>query len=327
MFSLLASSASADDPKGRTSALSWVRLPGAEGCIGAPALASAVETRLRRRVFVPPSDAEVSVEGSVTATSGRFRATFRVADRNGNVLGTRALDEAATSCGALDDKIAFVVSMLIDPDATLAPEPPPPEPPPPPLPPVEAPKPVEAPPKPPPPRAPWRWLVGVEFGGSIGLVPDVGWVVSGRALVAPPRWPSLLLEGSSYLPESRRVEGLAKVEIGLVTGALGICPLELRSAPFGIAACVAGMLGNLSAHGEGFNDSKSYSTLLGAAELEAIGELSITSWLTMTLSTALVVPLSRASLAYDDATGARKTLFEIAPVGGSFSAGLAASSR
>src|SRR5262249_58905871 len=126
--------------------------------------------------------------------------------------------------------------------------------------------------------------VGIDFGGSVGLVPDVGWVVSGRALVAPPRWPSILIEGSSYLPEQRPVEGLAKVEIGLVTGALGICPLEVRHAPFGLGACVAGLLGNLSAHGQGFTDSQSYSTLLGAALLEAIGELSITSWLTMTLS-------------------------------------------
>jgi hypothetical protein len=325
---------------GRTSALSWVRLAGAEGCIGAPALAEAVEKRLHRRVFVPPSDAEVSVEGTVgPGGPGRFRATFRVADRDGKVLGARTIEEPAKSCGDLDDRIAFVLSLLIDPEAALAT----PESAPPPVatvgqPPLEAapaqvpapspPPRVEAPPPPPPERrAPWRWLVGVDFGGSVGLVPDVGWVVSGRALVAPPRWPSLLLEGSSYLPESRRIEGVALVDIGLVTGALGVCPLELRHPPFGFGVCVAGMLGDLSARGQGFPDSRGYSTLLGAAEIELLGELAFTSWLTMTLAGALVVPLSRATLAYDDAAGTRHTIFEIAPVGASLSVGLAVGSR
>ena len=45
--------------------LSWVRLPGAEGCIAAPALAEAVERRLGHPVFSPAPSATLSVEGWV----------------------------------------------------------------------------------------------------------------------------------------------------------------------------------------------------------------------------------------------------------------------
>src|SRR5207244_12316805 len=103
-----ARSAQADTPAGRTSALSWVRQPGTEECMGAPALAAAVEVRLRRRVFVPPTDAEVSVEGTIALVKkGTYKATFRVADRQGKVLGTRDFEKNAPSCSALDDDLAF----------------------------------------------------------------------------------------------------------------------------------------------------------------------------------------------------------------------------
>lgn len=327
------------EPTGRTSALSWVRLPGAEGCVGAPKLAAAVEARLGRRVFVPPADAEISVEGTVAyrADTKRFKATFRVADRAGSVLGVRDVEESVTSCDKLDERFAFVLSVLIDPDAALGAPPaageatplPPPEAAP------VAPAPAalakpETPAAPAPPlrpAEPWRWLAGVDFGGAAGIVPDVGWVFSGGAIVTPPGWPGLRAKGSSYLPTSRRVEGVARAEIGLVTGEVGICPLQLRRAPFGLTVCLDGMLGELSARGSGFPDSRGYGTLLGGIVLDVVAELAVTRAVVLTLSPALVVPLSRARLAYDDAAGDRHTLFEVAPVGGSIALGLAVGSR
>ena len=49
----------------RTSSLSWVRLEGADQCIGAQELARRVEERVGRRVFVSASQAELSLEGHV----------------------------------------------------------------------------------------------------------------------------------------------------------------------------------------------------------------------------------------------------------------------
>lgn len=333
-------SARADEPASktaRTSSLAWVRLPGAEQCIAAPALATAVEKRLGRRVFVPPSDAEITVEGTIAARPEvkRFRATFRVSDREGKVLGSREVDEPAASCDKLDDRLAFVVALLIDPEAAMGggekspPTPPPPDPtdnrplPPPEAKPVD--KPIErAPTEDAPP--PWRWMLGAEFGGAAGLVPDIGWVVSGTVLVTPPRWPGIRAKFSSFLPSSRRVESVALAEIGLVAGQLGICPLQWRPAPFGIALCASGLVGQLDARGQGFPESRGYSTTMGGIALDALFELHFTKVFGMTITPALVVPLSRARLAYEDATGARRTIFELSAVGGSLSLGLAVGS-
>jgi hypothetical protein len=325
-------------PAGRTSALSWVRLPGAEGCIGAPALASRVEARLGRRVFVPPADAEISIEGTVAyrADTKRFKAAFRVADRTGTLLGMREVEESVTSCDKLDERFAFVLSVLIDPDAALAPTPsmsaettapsvaavapaPAPEP-------AAEPALTPAPARAPRP-APWRWLVGADFGAAAGVVPDVGFVLSGNALLTPPHWPSFHAKGSSYLPASRRIEGNASAEISVVTGELGICPLELRSPPFGIVVCLDGLLGQVSGRGNGFAESRLLTTLLGGIALQAIAELAVSRSLALTLSPSLVVPLTRARLAYDDAAGDRHTIFEVAPVGGSLALGIAVGSR
>lgn len=333
-----AGTARAQSPErtGRTSALSWVRLPGADGCIGAPALASAVEARLGRRVFVAPADAEISVEGTVVyrADTRRYKATFRVADSRGAVLGVRDVEESVTSCDKLDERFAFVLSVLIDPDAALAPpatplaapttaakpavvtETPPAK--------AEAPEPA---PRPAPPAEPWRWLAGADFGGTAGLVPDVGWVVSGFALVTPPHFFGIRAKGSSYLPTNQRIEGVARAEIALVSGQIGVCPLQIRSAPFGFTACADGLLGELSARGSGFPDSRGYGTLLGGIVLDLVGELAVTRSVVLTLSPALVVPLSRARLSYEDAAGQKQTIFEVSPVGGSLALGLAVGSR
>jgi hypothetical protein len=279
-------------------------------------------------VFVPPADAEISVEGTIAyrADTRRFKATFRVADHDGAVLGVRDVEETVASCDKLDERLAFVLSILIDPEAALgAPAPMPvaaaAEPAPPPPPDVA----VAAPPVPAP--EPWRGMVGAEFGAAAGVVPDVGFLLSGSALLTPPRWPALRARGSSYLPTSRRIEGNARAEIGLVTGELGVCPLQLRRPPFGITGCLGGLLGQLSARGEGFSTSQSFATLLGGITLAGVAELAVTRLVVLTLAPTLVVPLSRARLAYDDATGNRRTIFEVAPVGASVALGLAVGSR
>jgi len=345
-------SAVSDRGPGRTSALSWVRLPGAEACVAAPALASAVEARLGRRVFVSPSDAEISVEGTVAyrADTRRYRATFRVTDREGKVLGVREVDQQVGRCDELDERLAFVLSILIDPDAALggtrdgadadggakaeltqasssttdaaAPSASPPP---------EAAPPAVAP------AGPWRWLVGAEFGGAAGIVPDVGWVIHGQLLVTPPRragsaWPgggppAVLLRGSSFLPTTRRIEGVALTQIGLVSGELALCPLEVRRPPFAVHGCAGSFLGSLSARGAGFPDARGTSSWIGGIVVDAMAELDFTPWLALTLSPSLLVPLSRARLAYDDASGVRRTIFELSPVGGSLSLGLAVGSR
>src|SRR5689334_13052526 len=73
-------SASANEaPAPRTSALSWVRGPGAESCLGVRTLAQAVERILSRPVFVPASRADLSVEARVDRReSGGFYVHLNV---------------------------------------------------------------------------------------------------------------------------------------------------------------------------------------------------------------------------------------------------------
>ena len=322
---------------GRTSALSWVRQPGADDCIGAPALAAAVEARLHRRVFVPPSDAEVSLEGTISRakTGNMYIARFRVADRYGHVLGERDVQENATSCTLLDEKLALVVSLLIDPEAALGEAAPPPDasatPPPPPTAPVAT-APVATAPAPEGPaaarpRPPWRWFVGLELGGAGGIVPDVGWSIAAGALITPPRLPGLRVRAGSFLPASQRLEGGSRADISLVMGELALCPLELRRAPLGLTVCAGGLGGQLSGRGSGFTDSMSTSSAFGAVDLTMLAELDLTRSLGLTLAPSLVVPVTRSQLAYVDDAGLKQTFFEVSAVGVALALGVMVGSR
>jgi hypothetical protein len=127
------------------------KAPGAERCIEKAALASAVETRLGRRVFDVrrPPDLDVKVRLG-RPRPNEWRAELVLLDLNGNELGRRELVTKARDCSALDASIALVLALLVDAPPNL----PPPEPaaesdsPAPPA------EPAPAPPQPPRPAAP-----------------------------------------------------------------------------------------------------------------------------------------------------------------------------
>jgi hypothetical protein len=107
------------------SSLSWVREPGAESCIAAPELGARIE-RLVGPVLVAPPLAQVSVEGHVARHGRRYEARVVVSDARGAVLGERDVQGADAApgrepdCRALDDQLAFVIAVAIDPNAALA---------------------------------------------------------------------------------------------------------------------------------------------------------------------------------------------------------------
>ena len=104
-------------------ALSWS--PSAESpCVAPEALEDAVAARLGRPPFVAVDRADVIVEGRElpTTTTGRQRAVVEQRDRAGHVLGSRELE--AASCAELRRAAAFVIVLMIDPDALLRESPP-----------------------------------------------------------------------------------------------------------------------------------------------------------------------------------------------------------
>jgi hypothetical protein len=110
----------ADEPvrSGRSAALSWVRLPGAESCISTTDLAGLVELQLGRHALVSASDADLSVEARVTAGGAgknKFRAVVTGTLRDGTALGTR--DLAGQTCAELNPSLALVIALMIDPES------------------------------------------------------------------------------------------------------------------------------------------------------------------------------------------------------------------
>lgn len=136
-YPLLGAAGVAGAEPARPAALSWVRMPGAEGCIGARALAEFVEQRLGRAALVPMSRADVSVEGRISPVppipppagatdpaagpQPRWRVELVVADAKGVSLGSRHLESDALDCHALDTELAVTIALLVDPEAVLPP--------------------------------------------------------------------------------------------------------------------------------------------------------------------------------------------------------------
>ena len=103
-------------------ALSWSS-SGEPPCTAAEALEEAVVARLGRNPFVPVEHADVVLDGrELPSRGGRRRARVEQRDPQGRLLGAREL-EAAT-CVELTRSAAFVLVLIVDPDALLR-EPPP----------------------------------------------------------------------------------------------------------------------------------------------------------------------------------------------------------
>ncbi|HEX5098309.1 MAG TPA: hypothetical protein VFV94_02370, partial [Polyangiaceae bacterium] len=98
-----------------TASLDVTREAGAESCLEASALETAVERRLERPVFVPAGRGAVGVSLHFQRRAERtFAAEVVLLDRHGAALGRRELKTRAPHCSALDDSLALVVALLVD---------------------------------------------------------------------------------------------------------------------------------------------------------------------------------------------------------------------
>lgn len=104
-----ADDAAADGPL----ALNWVRLPGAESCIGPAELSEKVERRVGRRVFAANNTALIVIEGYAAARPSGFELELRVGDAHGNVYGSRTLALDGPDCRQLDDTAALVIALTL----------------------------------------------------------------------------------------------------------------------------------------------------------------------------------------------------------------------
>lgn len=118
LIGLSPTQATAADP--RKPSLHWTRGVEASACIDARALAARVEA-LTGRVFVAPQDSDYAVEGHIEKQrGGGFRVRLAVSKHGAPHAGERMLSHQSTDCHALDESLAFVIALTIDPDLQLA---------------------------------------------------------------------------------------------------------------------------------------------------------------------------------------------------------------
>jgi hypothetical protein len=313
-----------------------VRLPGAESCINAPALAQIVEAQLGYAVFVSASRAEISVEGRIEPTSdpAGFRAVIAVAKAAGEAVGTREIARATGRCDEMSQDIAFVIGMLVDPEAALnphradvvevAPAPqarsaaPAPEarraaPPPPPAPQVLPRAPAPAPP--PPSREPWS--LGLELGPafSVGLLPMLGVGAAVRGWIQPPRRFSLHLGAVVWSPSSASPSD-AGAELFGAEAFLTACPLQDAGDLVFYAACAGLQVGALRAVGFGYPVTLSQEQLLLNAVVEGRVRRRFLGTFTISGGIGVAVPFLRGRF-FATVGGAERDVFVVSPVIGS----------
>lgn len=235
---------------GLGSTLSWVRLEGAESCLAAPALAEAVETRLGRAVFVAPALAQLAVEGRAERVEGAWRATLRVADRDGAVLGERVVESRAADCAELGEVVTVTLALMIDPELP-----------------------------PPPPR--WGFELGSSAGVGLGLLPGVGLGGRVRLGVDPPGFVPVSFEGE-LLPYGV-VDGVGFTRM---TGGLALCPLSWAPGRFGLDGCLgidAGVLFVVAGEADATERVLVEAQLLARPRLRVVGPLWLESELRLYL--------------------------------------------
>jgi hypothetical protein len=272
------------DPAPRTSSLSWVRLPGAEGCIASRALASAVERRLQHEVFVSPSRAAVAVEGRI-----------------------REIRSAAASCAAMNDDLVLVVAVMIDPEATLAP----------PLPAAPAPRPAAPPPPPrclepaaaPPPPS---WRVSLQAGGMamLGLLPRVSGGVLIRSHVEPPRFWAFEVGGTLF-PAVEAGNGMSGASFQLAEAFASLCPLTLHAFGGALSACAGVQVGSIRVGGAALAGGTGQEQALFDVALEGRVRRRLVGPLVAAAGLGLVVPALRERFSY-----LGEEIFTMAPVAG-----------
>lgn len=323
--------------EGRTSSLSWLRMPGTDSCIATQALARSVEERLGRHVFVSAAEADVSVEGRIEKrpSGAGWHAVITIRDGKGALLGTRELDRPDASCASMNDPLALVIAVMIDPEAKLsstpaplpAPAAPAPAPAAPAAPapqtPAPAPAPVLAPPvdpdtsPPPPKKDPWRFQGDAVATVSAGLAPaiDPGASVAGSLFI--PRIPlGFRAYSVLYLPTTAEEDG-ARATFDLFYVGGSVCPTLRRPAVVAML-CFGGHLGVIRSHAETKDRGIQEKTDgIWNAVAEARVTIPIIAPVAVTGGVSGVLPILRPTFGYTHADAAKTadTLHRVSAVG------------
>ncbi len=312
-----ATAARADGDKPKTSSLSWVRLPGAESCIATQALSRAVEDRLRRPVFVSPSNADLSVEGHVERAGKGFRAEVTVRDAQGATLGKRELQSPGAACSGLDEPLSLAIALMIDPDADR------------PKPAVDAgapdaaidaaapvatatatatvvvverqivvEKPVPAPKKP-------GWLFDGTAGlaAGLGMLPKFSFGLAAQAILEPPKFWGLHGAVAGFGPSEVPTENGGSSVLGTVWLEGGLCPVHLHGREVHFWSCALAEIGFWNVQSRGVNRAEDTLRLLIGMGANARVSLHLIGPFVFRVGLTLSVPFARQVVAVRTSSG------------------------
>ncbi len=290
--------------------------------IATQALARSVEERLGRHVFVSASAADVSVEGRIEkrGKGPGWHAVITIRDAKGALLGTRDVERQDASCETMNEPLALIIAVMIDPDVNLTAPPSPspsplalPLPSPPALPPAPPPAPAPAPappspsppvpaPAPAPPKDPFRVEGGVGAILTSGLAPALapGAVITG--LLQPPGVP-LGLRGYTVLllPSPAERDGARGTFDTLYLGG-SLYPVLRRRLIVGML-CAGGQIGVIHSHAETKDRGIEEKTLpLWNLAAEARASFPVLPPATITAGVAGILPLVRPTFEYAPTT-------------------------
>lgn len=83
-----------------------------DACIGVAELSRLVDTKLGHTAF--SSSADYRIDGAAEGKAGAWAARLTLVSAAGDVLGTRELSSAESSCRSLDGKLASVMALMIE---------------------------------------------------------------------------------------------------------------------------------------------------------------------------------------------------------------------
>jgi hypothetical protein len=238
--------------------LSWSGESEETGCLGAKALARAVETYLERPIFSSLNpEIRLDVRAEQAQPSGYRAIITIVRTDSGEVLGTRELTVEGRTCSALNEPLKLVVALMVDGEpGTLAtrrkPE--------------AAPPPDVAVPEAAREASPAVFHAETSVLGQAVLLPRpgpglafaLGWDFS-RVLGAR-------AELGAFLPTAAQVAAPASADVSLLYAGLGVCPGFDVDARLRLQACALGLVASSDVAPRGMDENRrSSSTMFGAS--------------------------------------------------------------
>lgn len=308
---------------------------GAEACLDARRLERSVERRLKRRVFVPPAEADLRFVITFEKHGGEIEARIELASIDGTPRGTRSL-VTSSHCSALDDSLALSVALLVDqPPDPEPPLPPPsaprsgptagaqPETPAPPAvvtPPRRKPTPIHIPDDVAAPREPLHVSAGVSALGTWGLLPGIDPALALYLELVPRHFYPVVLQGEGFWPAEAERDVAAGARFRLFRAGLLVCPPVVEASRSVLSVCAGQKLGFIRAGGFGFDHNRDERRLTFALSLGAEGKLRLFPAVSVRGYLGAEVPVVRDRFA----SGGRNStdLFQPSPVAAAAEIGL-----